>query len=59
MMLKKARNEVGLMFGVDPLADEPTEGDYAKIIGSIHTLADADPDTSVIDITKRTCRRSR
>ena len=46
-----ARTEIGLMFSVDPLSDDPTDGTYADIIGTIHTLADADPETSVIDIT--------
>ena len=49
--VRVARTEIGLMFSVDPLADDPTDGTYAAIIGTIHTLADADPDTSVMDIT--------
>ena len=46
-----ARTEIGLMFSVDPLSDDPTDGTYADIIGTIHDLADADPETSVMDIT--------
>lgn len=49
--VEDARTEIGLMFSVDPLADDPTADTYADIIGTIHTLADADPSTSVIDIT--------
>jgi hypothetical protein len=37
--LDMARNNVGLMFGVDPLGDMPTEGTYSKIIDAIHTMA--------------------
>ena len=49
--VEDARTEIGLMFSVDPLADDPTADTYADIIGTIHTLADADSSTSVIDIT--------
>ena len=37
--LETARNNIGLMFGIDPLGDMPTEGTYSKIIDSIHTVA--------------------
>lgn len=47
-----ARDEVGLLFGVDPIADSPIEGTSAAIIDAIHTLADEDNTTSVIDITE-------
>jgi len=46
-----ARNEIGVLFGVDPIADNPTSGTSAQIIGAIHTLADEDSATSVMDIT--------
>ena len=49
--VEDARTEIGLMFSVDPLADDPTADTYADIIGTIHTVADANPDTSVMDIT--------
>lgn len=44
-----ARNEIGLMFGVDPIADNPTTGVSSQIIGAIHSLADED--TSIIAVT--------
>ena len=49
--VEDSRNEIGLMFGVDPLVADPTEGDSAIIIGAIHTLADANESTSVIEVT--------
>ena len=45
-----ARNEIGVLFGVDPIADNPADGVSAQIIGAIHTLADED-NTSVVDVT--------
>ena len=51
--IEKARGEIGTMFGVDPLSDDPadTNGTYATIIDSIHALADKSG-SSVIDVTK-------
>jgi len=49
--LAVSRGEIGEMFGVDPLVADPTEGNSAIIIGAIHTLAEADDSTSVIDVT--------
>jgi len=46
-----ARAEVGVLFGVDPIADNPIAGTSAQIIGAIHTLADEDSTRSVIEVT--------
>jgi len=49
--LADSRDVIGQMFGVDPLSDSPIEGNSAAVIGAIHTLADANDSTSVIDVT--------
>jgi len=50
--LETARAEIGTMFGVDPLADNPTEGEYATIVGAIQEIADSTPGTSVLEVTE-------
>jgi hypothetical protein len=34
-----ARSKVGVMFGLDPIAKNPTEGNYAEVISSFHDVA--------------------
>jgi len=50
----ESRSEMSQLFGVDPIADNPAEEGSASaaIIGAIHTLADEDNTTSVIDVTE-------
>lgn len=48
---EKARAEIGVAFGVDPIADDPSKGSAAKVIGAIHDLAEKD-DKTVMEITK-------
>ena len=47
-----ARNQIGLMLGVDPISDNPTKKNAGKIIDSIHKAAEADNNISVIEFTK-------
>ncbi len=50
-----SRAEIGQMFGVDPITDDPAKAGSksAAIIGAIHALADEDSTKSVIDITNQ------
>lgn len=50
-----SREEIGQMFGVDPIAENPAEegSPSAAIIAAIHALADQDSTKSVIDITEQ------
>lgn len=43
--VEKARTEIGLMFGLDPVADDPTQGTYAEVVQSIDQLAEEDNST--------------
>ncbi len=47
----KARSEIGLMFSIDPIADNPTKGTYEDVVASINKLATTQQG-SVMDITK-------
>lgn len=49
--LEQARSEIGLIFGIDPIAKDPTEGDYAKIINALHKAAE-DSNISVFKLTQ-------
>ena len=40
--ISKASNQVSVMFGVDPIANNPTVDTYAKIIKAFHAVAEAD-----------------
>jgi len=48
--LTAARNNIQQMFLVDPLEADPTEGNYAKVIGAIHKVADEDPDKDILKV---------
>jgi hypothetical protein len=48
--LTVARNNIQQMFLVDPLEADPTEGDYAKIIGAIHKVADQDDSKNIMQV---------
>ena len=45
-----ASNEISLMFGVDPIQNDPTTGTYAAIIDAFHAVADADPERDLFDV---------
>ncbi len=45
-----ARAEIGVMLGLDPIADNPLEDTYADIIDVIHTMAE-ESGTSVMEVT--------
>ena len=49
--VKKARSEVGLMFGLDPVADDPTQGTYAEVVRSIDQLAEDEHNGSVMTVS--------
>jgi len=52
-----SRAEVGLLFGgINPIADNPLEGPSADIMKAIHTVADEENSTSVIDVTSALAR---
>ena len=48
--LTAARNNIQQMFLVDPLEADPTEGNYAKVIGAIHKVADEDPNKDISEV---------
>ncbi len=49
--LEDAQNNIGLMFGLNPVTESPVTNDsYKKIIGSIHSMADADSSKTILDI---------
>ncbi len=49
--LASAQENIGLMFNFDPIGDNPVANDrYSKVIGSIHSIADAQSDKSIMDI---------
>jgi hypothetical protein len=50
--VEKAREEIGLMLGVDPIADDPTQNTYASVINAIHAIAEERNDT-VIHVTEQ------
>ncbi len=54
-VVESARTEIGLMFGVDPIADDPTEGPYSDVVSAIHEVAettDADVLTVIEDLAE-------
>ena len=50
--LEQARSEIGVMFGVDPIADSPVKGTYADVVQAIQNVANADKTQSVLDVTQ-------
>jgi hypothetical protein len=48
--LVEASEDIEEMFGVDPIADSPLEGDYSNIIASFHALDENLTDKSITDI---------
>lgn len=49
--LESAQNNIGLMFGLDPVAESPVDHDaYSDIIGAIHAMADSDNSKTILDI---------
>ncbi|MFT7879694.1 MAG: hypothetical protein ABXS91_04785 [Sulfurimonas sp.] len=49
---QEARSEIGLMFGIDPVADNPVGDDtYAAIIEAIHTVAE-ETNSTVMEVTE-------
>jgi len=48
--VEKARTEVGLMFGLDPIADDPTDGTYVEVVQSINQFAH-EHNSSVMEVT--------
>ncbi len=49
--LTEAQNNIGLMFGLDPVAENPVENNsYSKIIGAIHSMVDSDSNKTILDI---------
>ncbi len=47
--LQKANEEIKIMFGADPLGDDPTKGEYSEIIGAFH-IAARDANMSVTEV---------
>ena len=43
-------NQVALMFGVDPIKNNPTIGTYAKIVEAFHAAERADSSKSLLDV---------
>jgi hypothetical protein len=48
--LTAARNNIQQMFLVDPLEADPTEGNYAKIIGAIHDIDEQDDSKNILEV---------
>jgi len=46
----KASNEIALVFGVDPIKNDPTSDTYADIIQSFHTVAEANAGKDLFDV---------
>lgn len=46
----KASNEIALVFGVDPIQNDPTSDTYAYIIQSFHTVAEANVGKDLFDV---------
>ena len=47
--LESATDDIKGMFGVDPIEDNPIEGDYSGIVSSFHALAES-TDKSITDV---------
>ncbi len=45
-----ASNQVALMFGVDPIQNNPTEATYANIVDAFHAVAAADPSKDLFTV---------